>query len=337
MKKTMIVLAVVSLLAVSMFAETGVCGELMFGLTDAVSTDASTAVIKAEVNVNADVDEYTSVSVELDMEGTDWTDNAVSVDDFRIDSNVSGALGIDAFDLTLTAGYFDTYFCNWNYVTRSGEEYYSSNPAGSYLWTSQPTTDMAFAVDLGLGDYSLQYWMDMYATNMSVAFSGTPVDGTNFLLGYSGAMDDLANGNLWVEGGYSFDAGSIALFVPASFAYDMDDTDYGWSSGVAADIDAMHFSVGVGGASDTAVFKDCIVEVSTSVVENADVYAIADMDFSADTVFQSIDVGGKYNLGALGLGAGYVIASSDTVSTSVWSDSSSMSGSGLYLFCDIDF
>lgn len=75
---------------------------------------------------------------------------------------------------------------------------------------------------------------------MSAVVSGEPIEGLNFLAGFAAAFSTIAEGSIWVEGGYSFAAGSVDLFVPASFTYDLGNSAYGWSSGVAADIDAYH-------------------------------------------------------------------------------------------------
>ena len=358
MKKSLIVLAVLLLVGAYAFAEVEVGGEFMFGITDLGVSDAASAIPKAELNFSATIDENTTVAVELDVEGADWTGQAAveddpatadvdesaeympkmhaAVDDFRVTSNLTGALGIDVVDLVVTAGYFDAYHCNWNYVSRSGEEYYYSDEAGTYLWAAQPSTSLSANIALSFAGYTLQYWQDLAGENMSTAVSGEPLEGLNFLLGYASAFAAVADGSLWVEAGYSIDAGPVGLFIPASFTYDLGDSVYGWSSGVAVDYDAYHLGVGVGGSSSGAAFKDCLVEVSTSVVENADLYVIADLDFSASSAFQSVDIGGKYNFGAFGLGAGYVAASADDVSTVLWGDCTSMSGSGAYIYADVD-
>lgn len=343
MKKLSIILALLLLAGVFAFADVTVGGELMIGATDVGENVVNPVTAKAEININASLDDYTSVAVELDAEGSDWDNMTISVDDWRVSTNPLGALGIDAVALNITAGLFDYYWQdinNWNYVSRSAEEYYYSTPAGDYLWNQgqmSPDTDLAVAFDLAFSDYHLMYWQDLSGTHANMAVSGKPVNGLNFLVGYYGAFANFGNGNLWVEGGYAFNAGPASLFVPASFTYDIDGAGWGWSSGVAADVDAYHFSVGVGGTSDTAAFADCLIELSTSVVENADIYVIADLDFAETDVFQSVDLGGKYNFGAFGFGAGYVIASSEAVTTILWGDNSSTTGSGLYLYADVDF
>ncbi|MDC7228489.1 MAG: hypothetical protein PQJ61_17135 [Spirochaetales bacterium] len=336
MKKSLIVLAVLLLVGGFVFAEAGVSGEFTLGASDVFTTDASTSVINAEINITADVDEYTSVAVELDSEGDDWTDQNVALDDFRLSSNILGALGVEEVSLDLTVGLFTSYFSNWNYVSRSGEEFYYSTASG-VIFTSAETTDLAFSLDLGYKGYDVMYWMDMYASEMAAAISGTPVEGANFLVGYAASIADMTAGGIWVEGGYEFEAGPASLLIPASFVYDLASESYGWSSGIAVDVDAYHFSTAVGGSTDKSAFADCLIELSTSVVENADIYVIADMDFSADSAFQSVDLGGMYNFGAFGLGAGYVLASADDVETIILSDSSSMNGSGIYLCADVDF
>lgn len=336
MKKIALVLIVLLTLTGAAFAEVDLSGEFAFGAVD-LGTDVSSAAITAEVNLKATVDDYTTVAVELDAEGADWTGRNIGLDDFRVTSDITGVLGVDAFSLSITAGLFDTYFNNWNYVSRSGEEY-KTGLAGGYLWTEQPTTDFAAAMTVGVAGYSLKYWQDFAGKAMTVAVSGAPVEGLNFLLGYHAAFAAVADGSLWVEGGYSFAAGPATLTIPASFVVNLGaaSDNLGWSSGVAADVDAYHFAVGVGGA-EANMFKDVNVEVSTSVVENADIYVIADLDASTNDIFQSVDLGGKYMFGAFGVGAGYVVSMDEANSTSIWSDNTSITGSGAYIYFDLDY
>ena len=333
MKKLFIVLALL-LIAFGAFAEAEVSGEFKLGATNLFTDGMSTGVAKAEINLNAAVDENTSVALELDAEGDDWTETNIALDDFRVTSNLTGALGVDAVDLNVTVGLFDTYFCNWNYVSRNGDEY--GNAIGGSIYNDGPTTDLAFAVDLGVADYNIMYWMDFAASVMNVAVKGSPVEAANFAVGYYSEIASFADGSIYVEGGYSFDAGPAALTIPAAFSYGLGDSSVGWSSGVAADVDAYHVATGFGGNNTTA-FQDCNIELSTTIVENADIHAIAYLDFSADTAFQSVDLGGQYNFGAFGIGAGYAIASSEAVETGVSGGDFTVTGNGIYLYADVDF
>ncbi len=337
MKKLSILLALILVVSAGAFADVDLSGEFMFGLTN-LGADAQTSQTpKAEINLSATVDDNTTVAVELDAEGGDWTDGNISLDDFRVSSNIAGVFGIEAFSLTMTAGYFDTYFTNWNYVSRSGEEFYYTGAASAYLFNFGPKKDEAVALDFGVAGYSVKFYQDLDLTMMGLAFSGSPVEGSNFLVGYYAAYDSVSEGNVWAEAGYTYDSDAVSVYVPAVFTYGLGTEAYGWSSGVAADVAGIHASVGVGGTSATSAFKDCLIEVSTSMVENTDLYAIVDLDTTADSVFQSVDLGGKYNLGALGIGAGFVVASGDDVSTIVYGDNGTVAGNGAYLFFDIDY
>ncbi|MBI9107143.1 MAG: hypothetical protein JEZ04_10390 [Spirochaetales bacterium] len=360
MKKIALVLTLLLVIGMAgAFAEVGLSGEFKFGATG-IGVAPVSATPRAEINLKATVDEFTTVSIELDSEGADWTGQAevaddpattdvnefkeflpaknIALDDFRVTSNITGALGIDVVSLSLTAGLFDAYYCNWNYVSRSGEEFYGSGLAGGYLWTTGPKTDLSVAFNLGVAGYSLKYWQDVMGTAMTVAVSGAPIDGLNFLVGYHAAFTAIGSGSIWLDGGYSFEVGPAALTIPLSFVMSLATTtvNMGWSSGVAADIDAFHVAVGVGGAGAN-MFKDINVEVSTSIVENADIYVIADLDASTPGIFQSVDIGGKYMFGAFGLGAGYVVAADANTSTSIWGADGSITGSGLYVYADLDF
>ena len=349
MKKNFCLFALLLAFSVSVFAEVELSGEFQGGITNAFTEENSSQAFKAEINIAADIDEFTSVSIELDSEGVsdydddgiwvdeDWTDGNVGLDDIRLTTDLTGYFGIEAFDLTFTTGYFDTYYCNWNAVSRSGDEYYLGD-ADDYLWSAGPTTDLAFEVQLGIGDYSAQYWMDYAASAFMFAVSGNPADEFSFLAGYYAETTTLDEGNIWVETNLSLDAGSAKLSVPVAFAYELTDDSWGWGTGIAADLveETVRLASGISGNSENSL-ETLNAEISTTSIENTDIYAIADMDLSESTVFQSIDLGGIYDLGKLGVSAGYVVATSDTVETSVYGGTSTVTGNGMYFFFDLDF
>jgi len=341
MKKLALVLIVLLALSGVAFADVTVGGEFDFGVID-FGADVSSAVGKAEININASVDDFTTVAVELDSEGSvvdgDWGTGNVDLEVFSVTSDITGALGVDAVSLSLTAGLFKAFYTNWNYVSRSGEEFYYSGLAGGYLWTTLTKPEFAVAANVGIAGFNLKYWQDLDGDAMTVAFSGAPLEGLNFLVGYHANFATVAAGSLWLDAGFSFEAGPASVTIPASLVVDLGATteNLGWSSGVAADIDAFHVAVGVGGAG-ADMFKDINVEVSTSIVENADIYVIGDLDASTTGVFQSVDLGASYKFGAFKLGAGYVVAMDEANSTILVGDTYSMTGSGLYLFGSVDY
>jgi len=338
MKKLLIVLAILLVAGAGAFAqEVTVGGEFMGGFIAQGNPLASTMhLTEAELNVTGMPDDYTTVALEMDFE--DGALPAVAVDDFRVSSDVFGALGLDLpVSMNLTVGYFDTYFNGWNYVTRSGEEYYYAAAAGAYLWTMGPTTNGAWAWDIGFGDFGLHYWNSWNFGNMAVAFSGA-VSVLNFWVGYAGDFAAIGSGAIWVEAGANVDLGMATLFIPASFAYDLGGSAFSWSSGVKAGVmDMLTISVGVGGETGQA-FRYIIPEVSARPLDGLDVYAIAKVDLaSAVAVFHSIDVGASYMLGALKVNPGVVIGLDPTSWTSIAGDKYGVTGTGFYLSFHTNF
>lgn len=304
------------------------------GLT-ANGTTSAASFPKAELNINAAVDNNVSVALELDSEGGDWATRNVSVDDFRAKVNVFGALGLDLpVSLNWTVGYFDTYFTNWNYVSRSGEEFYYYGPQGAYLWDLGPQGTGAWELDVAYGDFALKYWGDLDFSSMAFAVSGKIASMVNFLVGYSGDIATFGQGGLWAEAGLSLaDLGPVSLTVPVTFTYDLGASQFAWSSGVAADVSMLHVSIGVGGLTGAA-FKNLIPEVSVKPIDGLDVYVIGKLDFDSAAVggaFQSVDLGASYNFGAMKFSLGGVIAGDPAVTTSLNNDNFSITGSGLYM------
>lgn len=349
MKKNFCLFALLISFSVSVFAEVELSGEFKTGVINAFTEDYSSEAFTAEINLTADIDDFTTVSVELDSEGVsgydddgiwedkDWTDSNVSLDDFRLTSDLTGYFGIDTIDLTFTTGFFDTYYCNWNAVSRSGAEYYLDD-ADDYLWSADPTSDLAFEFKLGVGDYSAKYWMDYSTSAFMFAFSGNPTDQLSFLAGYYTKTSTIDEGNIWVETNVSLETEAAKISVPVVFGYELTDDSWGWGTGIAADLvdETVRFASGISGNSVNSL-ETLNAEISTTAIANADIYAIADMDLSESTVFQSIDLGGIYDLGKLGISAGYVVATSDTVETSVFGGTTDVIGNGMYLFFDLDF
>jgi len=324
---------------VSFAVDVNVGGEFVLGYT-ATKEASHGAMPKIELNVDSTIDENTKVSMELDCEGDDFDSLNVSLDDFRLSSNILAALGLESpVSLELTVGYYDAFFKNWNYVSRAGVEHYYSQPNLTALCLACPSAgETSGDIKIGFGDFALHYWNDFDFENMLAGVSGTVAD-FNFFASYGAPFKAAGEGYFWIDAGYSLNAGPVDLYLPAMFTYNTANEEldaYGWSSGIAADVDMVHASVGIGGVESSAI-KNIIPEVSIAPVEGSDIFAIGYLDASADSVYQSIDVGASYKVGAMTLGLGGVIAADDTVYTALWSDTFSMNGSGFYMVFDVDF
>ena len=322
MKKTIALLTILAAFTSNVFAETGVSLDGRFGI---VGTESNAAT--AEINIKSTLDDYTTVEVELDAEGSDWNNKNISLDDFRISSNVAGALGIEDFDFTVTTGMFDTYFSNSNYVSRTGGE-------NAHWGTNSPSTDLAVQGILSLQGYNIMYWQALGGSAMNFAISGTSIDALSLLVAYSSNYSTFNKGNFAIEGAYSINNESMELKIPLTFSYGLNDNSWHWNSGVALDIESIHFSAGFGGNS-TNNLTNIIGEVSTSMVENADLYALVYADAKASTPLQSIDLGASYKFGKLKLAAGYVVAIDSNATTSVWGgNGADATGNAFYFYFD---
>ena len=342
MKKIALVLSMLLVIGMAgVFAEASVGGEFQIGLTSLGTADATSNLVDAEVNIKATVDDYTSVAVELDSEGGDWDTRNVSFDDFRVTSDITGALGLDLpVAVSVTAGYFDKWYNNWNIASRTGLE--RSAVAASGIFTTGPRA--TFAVDTTvtiMGKVNVNYWQPFDGSSVSFAVgSRALIPGGNFIVGYHADTDAFGDGTMWLNAGYGFAAGPANLTVPVMVAYALGAEAFGWNSGVVADMDFVKVAVGVAGGGfgpDVSMFHTLNAEVSTAIVENADIFAIGYFDFDATDVFQSVDLGVGYSFGAFSVVAGGVIASGDAVATGVWGDDMTQTGSGVYLGMAVNY
>jgi hypothetical protein len=335
MKKLLIVLAILLVAGVGAFADATVGGEFGAGFIASGNPLSSAGVMgHGELNVNGAVDDNTSVAIELD-----WEYGAipnVAVDDFRLNSSVLAALGIDApVSVDLTVGYFDTYFTNWNYVNSSITVAWDDfvGPLGVYNLAMQPTANLAGALKIGFGDFALHYWNSFNFGNMAVAFSGA-VSVLNFLVGFAADYAAIGSGTIYAELGANVDLGGITLFIPAAFALTIGTpADWSWQSGVKVGImDYATVAIGAQG-EDGQVFRKLTPEVHMVALAGLDLYAKVWVDLLANSAFKSVDVGLKYNIGAMDINPGVVIAPSALDSTSLGSqgDEYGVTGTGFYL------
>jgi hypothetical protein len=335
MKKLLIVLAILLVAGVGAFADATVGGEFGAGFIASGNPLSSAGVMgHGELNVNGAVDDNTSVAIELD-----WEYGAipnVAVDDFRLNSSVLAALGIDApVSVDLTVGYFDTYFTNWNFVNSSITVVWDDfvGPAGVYNLAMQPTANLAGALKVGFGAFALHYWNSFNFGNMAVAFSGA-VSVLNFLVGFAADYAAIGSGTIYAELGANVDLGGITLFIPAAFALTIGTpADWSWQSGVKVGImDYATVAIGAQG-EDGQVFRKLTPEVHMVALAGLDLYAKVWVDLLANSAFKSVDVGLKYNIGAMDINPGVVIAPSALDSTSLGSqgDEYGVTGTGFYL------
>ena len=316
----------------------------MFGNYD-FSTDpttATTSFVKAEANFIYSLDKFTTVKLEIDSEGTGFP--TVAVDDFRIESDLGGALNLPV-KLKATFGYFDTYFTDWDYVSAMGwESYY-----GTYNWPNMlatppygpetggggaPDTAGAWQVDLGVGPVTLHWWNNFPWTEMLVGLSAAAGPVSGWLTYQDLFVDGFGNGVIGVEAKYSGKMGDLALAVPAFFRYDLLSKAYTFGAGVGVDYKIAHVAFGLEG-SDVKIPNHMVVEAS--VVPMAGFKAMATAYFAmadyalADTqsAFTAAVIELEKDIGKLKAILGYVIGGEDKIGITVYGDNFGVTN-GLY-------
>lgn len=326
MKKLRFVLALVIAIAFVMPAAADVTVGGEFQWYKSLTGTAGAGFPKVELNVTGMVDDYNTVKLELDSEGADFN-GTVAVDDFRLCTDVSGALGVDGVAINTTIGFFDTYFTGWNYATRNGWDYYYN----TFPYMGAPTATGALQLDLGFGDYTAKVWTDLF-DNLMIGFTGSVAD-LGFFVTYKGATADLGGGMIWLDLGYSLDLGGPSLYIPAHFTYDLGASSMVYGAGAKFSMDML--SVGAGFDGTTADALDNVeVDVTVTPVDGMEAWVVALLDLGATEAFSGVEVGASYGFGAMTLGAGYVYG--DNWGTGVWYDSFG-GEDGLFLFADIDY
>lgn len=369
MKKLLIVLAILLVVgagvsAGDMMGKVTIGGQVRGALiaNDTGSGLTSTGVIQgsgSEVRIFASVDDYTkgTITFQATQVGTSVmpfattpTPAAVSVNsltlyEIYLQSDIFGALGLDLpVSLNLDFGYYELYYVNWNYVSRSGKEYYypgafwsgAPGATGTFIFQTLLNPNLAMTWKVGFGDFMFTYYNSLDFGQMLAAFSGN-VAFLNFVVGFSGDYADLGNtGTIYVEAGANLDLGAATLFIPGVFAYNLGG-NWNWSSGVKAGImDMFTVAVGVGGDNVNA-FRYILPELSTQAIPGLDIYAIAEIDLADASAFNSVDIGAAYKVGALEINPGVVIALDNTLVTSIANDGYGFQGTGFYVDFTLNF
>jgi hypothetical protein len=327
---------------VGLFAETTVGGEFQY-FTDFESGSFT----KVELNITGAIDEYNTVKLELDSEGGAFTGTdvvtasgdpdtttslkMVQVDDFRLVSDITGALMLD-LPITIkgTFGFFDTYFTGWNYVSESGWEFYYDWP--NVVVTQGPKTVGAMQLDIGIDPITLHWWNDFAFDNIMIGADGAfgPV---NFYAAMGAPTDDFGGGQISVEVKYALDAGGISLGIPVFFGMNMGADTMTYGLGVSGDIDMIHFAVGVEG-DDADALDNVVVDVSATPIDGLTAKVNAYMDLAADDSFTGLNISAQYKFGAMTLIGGYAYTA-EGLTIPVYSDS--WATSGVYIGVDVDY
>jgi hypothetical protein len=333
MKKLLVLLVVLAMVAITspLYAGDNVTvGGEFFYLKDSANVNGTFA--KAELNISSMVGDYNTVKLELDSEGGDWADN-VAVDDFRLQTDIFGALGLDLpVTLNTTIGYFDAYFTGWKYVSYSGWDFYYANwpVTGNALG---PVALGAMQADIGIGPVTVSYGSDMEFQTLRFAASGGfgPV---GFYATFGAPSSALGDGAFCVQVDYSGSFGDLALYVPAHIGYDLSAASLVWGAGVKVDYTSMvHFAAGLQGQTGN-MLDHIVFDLSSNPIADLGVGVSAYLQLSAADAFSGLDVYVNYMFGASKFQVGYVYAPEGTTIPVV---NDTAGANGLYLAVDIDY
>ena len=331
MKKLLVLLVVLAMVAITspLYAGDNVTigGEFMY-TKDSTSVDGT--FTKAELNISSMVGDYNTVKLELDSEGGDWA-SVVAVDDFRLQTDIFGALGLDLpVTLNTTIGFFDTYFTGWKYVSYSGWDFYYGD------WTISgnslgPVDLGAMQADIGVGPVTISYASDMEFQTLRFGASGGfgPV---GFYASFGAPSSAIGNGAFNVMADYSGSFGDLSLYVPVHFGYDLASSGLWLGGGVKVEYTSLvHFAVGFDYATDSTKM---VADLFSNPIADLGIGVSAYMDFAATDVFSGLDAYVNYMFGSSKFQVGYAYAPEGTTIPIV-NDTGSVNG--LYLAVDIDY
>jgi hypothetical protein len=172
-----------------------------------------------------------------------------------------------------------------------------------------------------------------------------PIPGLNAEVYYfqNNVVDDLAQGKIGFDAGYSGEFGSVALDAGAAFMYNLADTpaagdEYAFGIGLAAAISMFDITLGIAGDDEDALHT-VSATVVVAPVDMADIYAGVLMDLSDLTNggedLQEIDLGVNAHIGAVEAYLGYLVTS--VGSGDNWNSPAGIIDGGAYIKFDVDY
>jgi len=334
MKKLAVLFIVLLAAALPVLAsDVTVSGELYtFATYDFEAETSSATFPKAELNVEAKIDEFNTVKLELDSEGADWPGN-VAVDDFRLITDLGGALNLPV-KITWTIGYFDTYFTDWSYVSMSGWEFYYGDEITSAYWDNDlandgPDTDGAWQLDVGVGPVTLHWWNDFLFQRMMLGVDGAFGPLSGWLTYQATFVDGLGAGILGVELKYAGQFGELKLAVPAFFRYNLCAEAFTYGMGVGVDFSMFHVAAGLEG-DNSDILDNVVIDVSVAPMEGLKAAVSGYLNLASANAFQGVAIELHKSLGATTAVLGYVIGGEDNFALPVYNDNFYVAN-GLYM------
>lgn len=335
MKKLLVLLVVLAMVAITspLYAGDNVTVGGEFKYIKAYGGGADGSFAKAELNISSMIGDYNTLKLELDSEA-DWP-ATVAVDDFRLETDVFGALGLDLpVTLNTTVGMFDSYFTSWNYVNGNaawdrGAWPVNGNGAGPY-------SGGGMQADIGIGPVTVSYNADFeFQTNWFGVNGGFgPVSAYAAMVLAVASDGTMGVDDLTIQASYSGSFGDLSLWVPVHFVYGISDSTFQYGGGVTVDYTSLvHFGAGFYG-TDADAFDNLVFDLSSKPIGDLGVGVSAYLDFAAGTeAFAGLDFWVSYMFGASSVTAGYAYASDDQGTITILGEDGSADGLyfGVYL------
>jgi len=305
MKKLWILFTALALLAVALPAVAEVTTGAVFywyGITDlADGANSDASLLKARIKVAGDLDEFNKISTELRWNngGNTWDPAAVKIKTFKLDTDITGALGLDLpLTVKATAGVWESDFTGWWYATRAGYTF-----VGGFNQDEQAKG--AGQLDIGIGPANLHYYQNFnFDTTMvgaDVAFGPAGV-----WVAYKANPMTFADGEVNVEAKYEGTFGDLGLSVYPGVGLNLASGNFSWDAGVKAAYKMITAAVSANGNSHHAAFDKLEAELGLAAGDAA-FWVAGYMSFWSGDAFQGLDLMGSYKLGASTLYLGYVI------------------------------
>lgn len=337
MKRKIVLVLLMALALVSVAtAEVTVSGEFEYGMMTNADEFAG-EVDKIEVNINADIDEYNSFSMEIeDKDGGNATAGTIVGISWATVTTDWGALFSLPVGVTTTVGYDGFGFGDNLYATGWGLENFGGvglNTEGSMALDIVP----AEMVTLGA---AMNFDPDQATTEKVEMAVGAAVNVAPVSLEvyYVSANDDFAEGAFGTEALFSMAvADGMNLDVAGSFVYDLDTEAYYYGAGVGFSAFGALLGVSFNG-NDVDALNNLGVDVNYGITEalSADVAALFDLTDAAADTFLGLDVSATYKAGAVSYTLGYLYSDGYGADANYNAETACADG-GVYMGVALDF
>lgn len=314
MKKLWILFTALALLAVAIPAVAEVTTGAVFywygitDLSDPVNSDAS--VLKARIKVAGNLDDFNKISTELRWNngGNTWDPAAVKIKTFKLDTDITGALGLD-LPLTVksTAGVWESDFTGWWYATRAGYTF-----VGGFNQDEQATG--AGQLDLGIGPATLHYYQkfDMHTTMIGADVAFGPL---GVWLAYKTDMSAFGDGAVNIETKFDSEFGDLGLGVYPGVKLDLASGEFLWDAGLKIGWKNMiTAALSANGNSHHDAIDKLEAEAGVEFGQAAFWAAVyASLSHNTPSAIQGVDFMLSYKLGGATLYVGYVYVPADSL------------------------